>query len=208
MSRSNNYTTFTQWNTTQQKGRRSFYPSQQHGWNWMLSAVSQAVKPMAVLYRFVLLNLLFSPPILPCPLPSANLQATNFFSLAFKCLSLSLTFDLDLYTPPGLNPAWLHSLWPWAIHLNFWDSVSSCVKWNYNVLITGFLLDFLLIPTPLPDLQDSRVPPGCIPGSPFTLQIIIPICLVYETISLSVSYTHLTLPTRGSKCRSRWSPYH
>ena len=24
----------------------------------------------------------------------------------------------------------------------------------------------------------------------------------------SVSYTHLTLPTRGSKCRSRWSPYH
>ena len=23
-----------------------------------------------------------------------------------------------------------------------------------------------------------------------------------------VSYTHLTLPTRGSKCRSRWSPYH
>ena len=24
----------------------------------------------------------------------------------------------------------------------------------------------------------------------------------------TVSYTHLTLPTRGSKCRSRWSPYH
>ena len=24
----------------------------------------------------------------------------------------------------------------------------------------------------------------------------------------AVSYTHLTLPTRGSKCRSRWSPYH
>ena len=24
----------------------------------------------------------------------------------------------------------------------------------------------------------------------------------------SVSYTHLTLPTTGSLCRSRWSPYH
>ena len=24
----------------------------------------------------------------------------------------------------------------------------------------------------------------------------------------SVSYTHLTLPTRSIKCRSRWSPYH
>ena len=24
----------------------------------------------------------------------------------------------------------------------------------------------------------------------------------------SVSYTHLTLPTKESRCRSRWSPYH
>ena len=24
----------------------------------------------------------------------------------------------------------------------------------------------------------------------------------------AVSYTHLTLPTRSIKCRSRWSPYH
>ena len=23
-----------------------------------------------------------------------------------------------------------------------------------------------------------------------------------------VSYTHLTLPTTGHECRSRWSPYH
>ena len=23
-----------------------------------------------------------------------------------------------------------------------------------------------------------------------------------------VSYTHLTLPTTGNTCRSRWSPYH
>ena len=27
-------------------------------------------------------------------------------------------------------------------------------------------------------------------------------------IFLPVSYTHLTLPTTGSLCRSRWSPYH
>ena len=26
--------------------------------------------------------------------------------------------------------------------------------------------------------------------------------------SVSVSYTHLTLPTTGIRCRSRWSPYH
>ena len=26
--------------------------------------------------------------------------------------------------------------------------------------------------------------------------------------SLPVSYTHLTLPTKGRTCRSRWSPYH
>ena len=26
--------------------------------------------------------------------------------------------------------------------------------------------------------------------------------------TMSVSYTHLTLPTTGIRCRSRWSPYH
>ena len=25
---------------------------------------------------------------------------------------------------------------------------------------------------------------------------------------VAVSYTHLTLPTKNSPCRSRWSPYH
>ena len=28
------------------------------------------------------------------------------------------------------------------------------------------------------------------------------------TSLLSVSYTHLTLPTKPMMCRSRWSPYH
>ena len=27
-------------------------------------------------------------------------------------------------------------------------------------------------------------------------------------IGISVSYTHLTLPTIAAECRSRWSPYH
>ena len=27
-------------------------------------------------------------------------------------------------------------------------------------------------------------------------------------IATSVSYTHLTLPTKSDECRSRWSPYH
>ena len=34
MSGSKNYGTFTQWNSTQQRERRSLYPLQQHGWNW------------------------------------------------------------------------------------------------------------------------------------------------------------------------------
>ena len=31
---------------------------------------------------------------------------------------------------------------------------------------------------------------------------------VAEEIEKPVSYTHLTLPTKNSPCRSRWSPYH
>ena len=34
MSGSKNYGTFTQWNSTQQRERRSLYPLQWHGWNW------------------------------------------------------------------------------------------------------------------------------------------------------------------------------
>ena len=29
-----------------------------------------------------------------------------------------------------------------------------------------------------------------------------------KLIPASVSYTHLTLPTTCTPCRSRWSPYH
>ena len=31
---------------------------------------------------------------------------------------------------------------------------------------------------------------------------------VSECVRAPVSYTHLTLPTTHSVCRSRWSPYH
>ena len=34
MSGSKNYGTFTQWNSMQQRERRSLYPLQWHGWNW------------------------------------------------------------------------------------------------------------------------------------------------------------------------------
>ena len=30
----------------------------------------------------------------------------------------------------------------------------------------------------------------------------------WRQIANAVSYTHLTLPTNVSMCRSRWSPYH
>ena len=45
-------------------------------------------------YLLVLLNPLTSSLIHLFPLPSVNLLVTNFFSLAFKSLSLSLTFGL------------------------------------------------------------------------------------------------------------------
>ena len=32
--------------------------------------------------------------------------------------------------------------------------------------------------------------------------------IVYMENPIAVSYTHLTLPTTGNTCRSRWSPYH
>ena len=30
----------------------------------------------------------------------------------------------------------------------------------------------------------------------------------FEDFTVTVSYTHLTLPTIAAECRSRWSPYH
>ena len=35
---SKNFSAFTQWNTMQQKERRSPYPLQLHGWNWRVYA--------------------------------------------------------------------------------------------------------------------------------------------------------------------------
>ena len=34
------------------------------------------------------------------------------------------------------------------------------------------------------------------------------VSFLYEKFPTSVSYTHLTLPTKLEWCRSRWSPYH
>ena len=34
------------------------------------------------------------------------------------------------------------------------------------------------------------------------------IYFMYLGAPMSVSYTHLTLPTSLAECRSRWSPYH
>ena len=31
---------------------------------------------------------------------------------------------------------------------------------------------------------------------------------IYLSGMAPVSYTHLTLPTKAERCRSRWSPYH
>ena len=44
---------------------------------------------------------------------------------------------------------------------------------------------------------------------PHTLQNIKNKTINYDSITtITVSYTHLTLPTTARRCRSRWSPYH
>ena len=53
-------------------------------------------------YLFVF-NPLTSSPILPFPLPSGNFLVTNFFSLAFKSFSLSLTFDFLIIMCHGVG---------------------------------------------------------------------------------------------------------
>ena len=45
MNGSKNYGTFTQWNSMQQKERRSSYPLQQHGWNWRVLHYGKWNKP-------------------------------------------------------------------------------------------------------------------------------------------------------------------
>ena len=46
---------------------------------------------------------------------------------------------------------------------------------------------------------------GCIWGRPRRLSGVSENSVIYPT---PVSYTHLTLPTKQTACRSRWSPYH
>ena len=38
--------------------------------------------------------------------------------------------------------------------------------------------------------------------------IVVLVAASYHLWFRSVSYTHLTLPTKSDECRSRWSPYH
>ena len=48
---------------------------------------------------------------------------------------------------------------------------------------------------------------GLIPA--MMLLFLIPGLVYGKTVgSITVSYTHLTLPTTARRCRSRWSPYH
>ena len=46
----------------------------------------------------------------------------------------------------------------------------------------------------------------------FSLEMVLKIYFIHFDFSqvgiISVSYTHLTLPTNNPWCRSRWSPYH
>ena len=42
----------------------------------------------------------------------------------------------------------------------------------------------------------------------FGIRITAKMNIEFAINSSPVSYTHLTLPTTGSLCRSRWSPYH
>ena len=43
---------------------------------------------------------------------------------------------------------------------------------------------------------------------PFDYMLCIDADVIWNPADIPVSYTHLTLPTTGHECRSRWSPYH
>ena len=71
----------------------------------------------------------------------------------------------------------------------------------------------------IPEIRHMEIHRSCKPGNPYDA------CLIADfddldalsrykndprhvAVSTPVSYTHLTLPTKNSPCRSRWSPYH
>ena len=69
-----------------------------------------------------------------------------------------------------------------------WDAVES--RWGRNDLIPMWVAD-----------MDFRTAPFVIEALRKRLE--------HEVLGYtSVSYTHLTLPTIHTECRSRWSPYH
>ena len=53
---------------------------------------------------------------------------------------------------------------------------------------------------------NATITGGYMPNDGFTQKQLEQLGQVVELIA--VSYTHLTLPTSNTLCRSRWSPYH
>ena len=111
------------------------------------------------------------------------------------------------------------------------DMCPSCLTlWRVRARVLGVIGAFVRGPLPGKQMQPrsgmgrERVPGFLLCGFPQLLEVEVsskatlaepsaqrpqvPRTPNYCRASFPVSYTHLTLPTTGSLCRSRWSPYH
>ena len=133
MSGSNNYGTFTQWNSTQQRERRSLYPLQQHGWNLREPAIelfyqlslrpncwwTKTAEVLTCFYFYVCIYLwlfkyscLHFHPTMPCSHPSLppTLEPTTFGFVCVSFIHVPWWPFPDFPTLSSPPPLWLLSV--------------------------------------------------------------------------------------------------
>ena len=107
--------------------------------------------------------------------------------------------------PPASPPTHTLSSCPWVVQVTFLVSPFPILFLTSPCLFCTYHLYFLFsVPSLFPH---SPPTPFLLINPPYDLHFcdsvpVLVVCLV------SVSYTHLTLPTIHVLCRSRWSPYH
>ena len=112
-------------------------------------------------------------------------------------------FFSPLYYPPPTYPlplAFPHlSSCPWNVYISSLASPFPILFLISPYLFCAYLLCFLF-PVPFPPIPPLLLPTN---NPPCDLHFCDSV-----PVLVAVSYTHLTLPTTRTSCRSRWSPYH